>query len=747
MTSSADARLDAATASNNQIALDPSNHPDLRDNVVSSHGSLSGETISRAGRILKNLSIKAQIFSGFGIMVILLSINAAVAMFTISHFRENFSDYRSLAIQTNQAGRVQANLLETRIKVKDFVKNANEKTIADVEQRAAKTLELIGDLRGRTQNPDSLKTVDDAKHAVEKYVSAFHEVTKKQGERTSLVTTVLDATGPQIERKLTSIMDSAARDGDTQAAYHAGLAMRNLLLERLYVLKFLQDNQDQYYQRAIKEAAGMDENHNKLLAELKNPQRLRLAEEITSLHKNYTATFTQVRDAIVARNDLIKGTLDRIGPQVAASIEQLKLNNKKQQDTLGPQAEAEAKGANVTTIIVSGVSILFAIFAAWLIGAGIIGPIGAMTATMGRLTKGERDIDIPGTDHKGEIGAIASAVLVFKNNMIETERLQAEQKVTEQRAQEEEKQREQQVHESEKVETDKREQEAAAQMARTERIDAMISAFDTQVTKALEAVASAATEMQASAETMSATADQTNQQATAVAAASEEATVNVQTVASSAEELSASIEEISRQVTQSNEIAQNAVEEARLTNEKVEGLAEAAQKIGDVVSLINDIASQTNLLALNATIEAARAGDAGKGFAVVASEVKSLATQTGKATEEIGAQITSIQAATGQAVEAIQGIGSTIGQLGEIATSVASAVDQQGSATKEIASSVQQAAAGTQEVSGNIAQVTQAASETQATAGQMLDATKELAQQGEGLRQEVDKFLTEIRAA
>jgi len=401
---------------------------------------------------------------------------------------------------------------------------------------------------------------------------------------------------------------------------------------------------------------------------------------------------------------------------------------------------------NVVGICIA-LGVLIGLGLAWLIGNGIANPIGRMTGVMGDLAKGNKETEVPDQDRKDEIGSMAQAVQVFKDNMIENERLQAEQRDAEVKAQEEEKRRADAEREGEREGTEKREREAAEATARTERIDAMIAAFDSQVTKALEAVASAATEMQASAETMSATAEQTNHQATAVAAASEEATVNVQTVASSAEELSASIEEISRQVTQSNQIAQNAVNEAKQTNEKVEGLAAAAQKIGDVVSLINDIASQTNLLALNATIEAARAGDAGKGFAVVASEVKSLATQTGKATEEIGAQITAIQGATSEAVQAIQGIGGTIGQLGEIATSVASAVDQQGSATKEIANSVQQAAAGTQEVSGNIAQVTQAAGETQANAGQMLGATKELAQQGETLRQEVDKFLTEIRAA
>ena len=270
--------------------------------------------------------------------------------------------------------------------------------------------------------------------------------------------------------------------------------------------------------------------------------------------------------------------------------------------------------------------------------------------------------------------------------------------------------------------------------------------FESTVKGMVEVVASAATEMQSTARSMETTANSTSEQATAVAAAAEEASTNVQTVASAAEQLSSSISEISRQVAQSTQIAGNAVSEAERTNEMVKGLADAAQKIGEVVGLINDIASQTNLLALNATIEAARAGEAGKGFAVVASEVKNLANQTAKATEEIGAQIGGIQSATQGAVTAIQGIGDTIAEINEIASAIAAAVEQQGAATQEIARNVEQAASGTTEVTQSITQVTQAASETGNAAGQVLQAAGELSTQAENLSGEVTSFLDTIRA-
>ncbi len=263
----------------------------------------------------------------------------------------------------------------------------------------------------------------------------------------------------------------------------------------------------------------------------------------------------------------------------------------------------------------------------------------------------------------------------------------------------------------------------------------------------VDVVASAATEMDSTAQTMTATADSTSQQATAVAAASEEASTNVQTVAAAAEQLSSSITEISRQVAKSSEIAQSAAEEAERTNETVETLAAAGQKIGEIVELINNIAGQTNLLALNATIEAARAGDAGKGFAVVASEVKSLANQTAKATEEIAEQIGAIQSVTNDTVGAITSIRGTIGNINEIAAGIASAVEEQGAATEEITRNVQQASEGTAEVSKNITGVTQGASETSSSASRVQTAAGELSTNAAKMSDEIVAFLQQLNAA
>jgi methyl-accepting chemotaxis protein len=287
----------------------------------------------------------------------------------------------------------------------------------------------------------------------------------------------------------------------------------------------------------------------------------------------------------------------------------------------------------------------------------------------------------------------------------------------------------------------------AERAERGKKIDASVREFEASITGVVDSVASAATELRSTAQAMAATSEETTRQSTTVAAASEQATQNVQTVASAAEELSASIREISQQVTQASAVIQEGVRQAVASNEQVQGLVATAEKIGDVVEIISGIAGQTNLLALNATIEAARAGDAGKGFAVVASEVKALANQTAKATDEIAAQIRSIQEATQLAVHSIQGVTGTIEKINETATAIASAVEEQGAATQEISRNVLQAAQGTQEVSSNIASVSEAAQQTGTAATQVLTSAGELSQNGEALKMKMHAFLRDVRAA
>jgi methyl-accepting chemotaxis protein len=356
--------------------------------------------------------------------------------------------------------------------------------------------------------------------------------------------------------------------------------------------------------------------------------------------------------------------------------------------------------------------------AVWL-GRGMAKPIKALETAMRDISSGRRDIVVPGAARGDEIGSMAKAVEIFKDGLIETDRLRAAQE----------------------------DQRAAAGRERRDMMAALAAKFETGVGSVVEAVGSAAGGLRSTAESMAAIADEATRQTATVAAASEEATQSAQAVAAAVEELNTSISEIAQQVNQSATIVGGAVAQANNANSEVQGLALAAQKIGDVVKLISEIAAQTNLLALNATIEAARAGEAGRGFAVVASEVKALASQTSKATDEISAQVGAIQGATQSSVDAIQGITTTIGQVSEIASAIAAAVEQQGAATLEIARNVAEAARGTGAVSENIAGVNDAARETGVTATLVVDAAAELSRNGEVLKTQVDTFLREVRAA
>ena len=399
----------------------------------------------------------------------------------------------------------------------------------------------------------------------------------------------------------------------------------------------------------------------------------------------------------------------------------------------------------VTTISIV-VSVLGLIMAWYVISRFLSGPLKSIVSALSQLIAGNTNVEIK-VHSNDEIGAVARALAKFRETLIESKRLEAERAEAERVAAAERERTATQKAEIDRDLAQKSAEEARLAAEKSRYLAEITAEFEDAVSGVLSTFASAAEELQRSAQTMSSTAEQTAQNSVAVAAASEEASANVQTVADASEEMSVSIREIALQIEESAKTTREGVQDAEKANGRVQGLASAAEKIGEVVELINNIAAQTNLLALNATIEAARAGEAGKGFAVVATEVKTLADQTARATDEIGSQVTEIQGATNQAVEAIQGISSTIGKVDEISSSIASAMEKQRLATGEIADSVQNASQGTREVSLHISDVTDAAQETGNASVGVLDATKDLNKQSVVLRDAVDTFLYKVKEA
>jgi len=618
--------------------------------------------------------------------------------------------HRSVAERAKAIGtiadKLSVTLLQARRAEKDFLLRADEQHVShhtDLTKAIRADLDAIKQQAASAGRPDIAQKADVVRAGFDRYAGHFMalvDTRRKLGlnENSGLEGALRDSVHG-IESKL--------KDFDEPRL------MVTMLMMRRHEKDFMLRRDPKYggdFKKRVAEFA-------KTLTESGVPAAAKddMTQKLAAYQRDFFA-WMEGAQAVAREQKAVSDGFAAVEPEIAGLVE---IVSRMRDDSSA--ADAASRASTTVQMQIAIVVIMLAVgAAAFWIGRKISTLLHGMAKAMQELAAGNFAVVLPGLGRRDEMGEIARAVETFKVTAMEKARLEAEQ------------------------------EEAKARAAAAERKAGMLKLADTfeaAVGGIVDTVSSTASELETSAKGLTSTAEATQSLSSAVAASSEEASSNVQSVATATEELTASVGEISRQVHESKAIATTAVQQAQSTDARINELSVAASRIGDVVKLITAIAEQTNLLALNATIEAARAGEAGRGFAVVASEVKTLATQTAKATEEIGAHIAGMQSATRVSVAAIKEIGATIARIAEIATAVSAAVEEQGTATQEIARNVMNAAHSTTQVANNIGDVNRGAGETGSASAQVLDSARSLAQEGSRLKREVGQFLATVRAA
>jgi methyl-accepting chemotaxis protein len=665
-------------------------------------------------RFFVDLPIRAKVVGGlFSVLLILL----IVTLFGFVHFGsivQAFGRTEASAADAGAISKIERDFVAMRLSARDYADNGRPETAVTLREQGAQLRAEIEARAAQSTDP-AMRTLVDS---FAEYFKNIDKLINLRQAQDKLTTETFLPLGDRLTAGLDTLV-KASGPADPAISLATSRVLRQFLQLRIDLSRMITGNEVAAMEAAATDVNAVMQAVGDLSIIAENGLFARQVKDLDESVRAFLDAFQQVRSVNTDLLAMGSTVMPPIAGQISSSALAIVQSSRAEHSRIVAESTDAATQAQELMAAGGGVGLLLGIILAALISRSIAGPVVAITGCMQRLADGDLSVALPAGGRRDEVGKMALAVSVFRDN---AQRIQA--------------------LEQERM----RETEQLAATRRAEMVS-LADGFEAKVGEMANQLATEAGQLRGTAETMAATAAQTRQQAETVNAAADGASAGVQTVAAAAEELSASIGEISRQVAQSARISDQAVADARRTDETVRALADGAKRIGDVVGLISSIAGQTNLLALNATIEAARAGDAGKGFAVVASEVKSLAAQTAKATEEIGTQIHQIQNSTQEAVQAIRAITTVIEEVSAIATSIASAVEEQGASTAEIARNVGQTARSTQEVSATISEVSRAAEQTGTTAGEVLKAAGQLAGQAGSLSGAVKQFVATVRAA